>query len=310
LVSPVISARNLTKRYAQNVAVDNLSLEVESGQFFGLLGPNGSGKTTTIHMLSTLLRPSEGSIFINGIDVSKNPREVRRQIGLVFQESALDRTLSIEENLLFCAGLHGLKKRQVKERIDALLELFNLENKKSAPVSSLSGGMRRSVDIIRGVLHQPRILFLDEPTVGLDIQSRRRIWRFIQRLIQDQSLTVILTTHYLEEATPCDITSFIKGGRVVSSGTPNSLIKEFAQTVVEVEGSNPDLLLKRIDVPRSQIITDDSSTILIRVLDDEKPDLEKIQTTLIEETMSFKVRKPNLNDVFLWLTNRREAEGT
>jgi len=306
----VISARNLTKRYAQNVAVDNLSLEVESGQFFGLLGPNGSGKTTTIHMLSTLLKPSEGSILINGIDVSQNPREVRRQIGLVFQESALDRTLSVEENLLFCAGLHGLKKRQVKERISALLELFSLENKKSAPVASLSGGMRRSVDIIRGVLHQPKILFLDEPTVGLDIQSRRRIWRFIQRLIQDQSLTVILTTHYLEEATPCDVTSFIKAGCVVSSGTPDSLIKEFAQTVVEVECDNPDVLLKRIDIPRSQIIADDSSSILIRVLDDEKPDLEKIQTTLSEGAMSFKVRKPNLNDVFLWLTNRREGQGT
>lgn len=306
----MISARNLTKRYAQNVAVDNLSLEVESGQFFGLLGPNGSGKTTTIHMLSTLLKPSEGSILINGIDVSQNPREVRRQIGLVFQESALDRTLSVEENLLFCAGLHGLKKRQVKERISALLELFSLENKKSAPVASLSGGMRRSVDIIRGVLHQPKILFLDEPTVGLDIQSRRRIWRFIQRLIQDQSLTVILTTHYLEEATPCDVTSFIKAGRVVSSGTPDSLIKEFAQTVVEVECDNPDVLLKRIDIPRSQIIADDSSSILIRVLDDEKPDLEKIQTTLSEGALSFKVRKPNLNDVFLWLTNRREGQGT
>lgn len=306
----MISARNLTKRYAQNVAVDNLSLEVESGQFFGLLGPNGSGKTTTIHMLSTLLKPSEGSILINGIDVSQNPREVRRQIGLVFQESALDRTLSVEENLLFCAGLHGFKKRQVKERINALLELFNLENKKSAPVASLSGGMRRSVDIIRGVLHQPKILFLDEPTVGLDIQSRRRIWRFIQRLIQDQSLTVILTTHYLEEATPCDVTSFIKSGHIVSSGTPDSLIKEFAQTVVEVECGNPDALLKRIDIPRSQIITDDSSSILIRVLDDKKPDLEKIQTTLSEGALSFKVRKPNLNDVFLWLTNRREGQGT
>ncbi len=306
----MISARNLTKRYAQNVAVDNLSLEVESGQFFGLLGPNGSGKTTTIHMLSTLLKPSEGSILINGIDVSQNPREVRRQIGLVFQESALDRTLSVEENLLFCAGLHGLKKRQVKERISALLELFSLENKKSAPVASLSGGMRRSVDIIRGVLHQPKILFLDEPTVGLDIQSRRRIWRFIQRLIQDQSLTVILTTHYLEEATPCDVTSFIKSGHIVSSGTPDSLIKEFAQTVVEVECDNPDMLLKRIDIPRSQIITDDSSSILIRVLDDKKPDLEKIQTTLSEGALSFKVRKPNLNDVFLWLTNRREGQGT
>jgi ABC-2 type transport system ATP-binding protein len=306
----VISARNLTKRYAQNVAVDNLSLEVESGQFFGLLGPNGSGKTTTIHMLSTLLKPSEGSILINGIDVSQNPREVRRQIGLVFQESALDRTLSVEENLLFCAGLHGLKKHQVKERISALLELFSLENKKSAPVASLSGGMRRSVDIIRGVLHQPKILFLDEPTVGLDIQSRRRIWHFIQRLIQDQSLTVILTTHYLEEATPCDVTSFIKAGRVVSSGTPDSLIKEFAQLVVEVECDNPDVLLKRIDIPRSQIIADDSSSILIRVLDDEKSDLEKIQTTLSEGAMSFKVRKPNLNDVFLWLTNRREGQGT
>ena len=305
----MISARNLTKRYAQNVAVDNLSLEVESGQFFGLLGPNGSGKTTTIHMLSTLLKPSEGSILINGIDVSQNPREVRRQIGLVFQESALDRTLSVEENLLFCAGLHGLKKRQVKERINALLELFNLENKKSAPVASLSGGMRRSVDIIRGVLHQPKILFLDEPTVGLDIQSRRRIWRFIQRLIKDQSLTVILTTHYLEEATPCDVTSFIKAGHIVSSGAPDSLIKEFAQTVVEVECGNPDSLLKRIDIPQSQIITDDSSSILIRVLDDKKPDLEKIQTSLSEGAMSFKVRKPNLNDVFLWLTNRREGQG-
>ena len=306
----MISARNLTKRYAQNVAVDNLSLEVESGQFFGLLGPNGSGKTTTIHMLSTLLKPSEGSILINGIDVSQNPREVRRQIGLVFQESALDRTLSVEENLLFCAGLHGFKKRQVKERINALLELFNLENKKSAPVASLSGGMRRSVDIIRGVLHQPKILFLDEPTVGLDIQSRRRIWRFIQRLIKNQSLTVILTTHYLEEATPCDVTSFIKSGHIVSSGTPDSLIKEFAQTVVEVECGNTDALLKRIDIPRSQIITDDSSSILIRVLDDKKPDLEKIQTTLSEGALSFKVRKPNLNDVFLWLTNRREGQGT
>ena len=305
----MISARNLTKRYAQNVAVDNLSLEVESGQFFGLLGPNGSGKTTTIHMLSTLLKPREGSILINGIDVSQNPREVRRQIGLVFQESALDRTLSVEENLLFCAGLHGFKKRQVKERINALLELFNLENKKSAPVASLSGGMRRSVDIIRGVLHQPKILFLDEPTVGLDIQSRRRIWRFIQRLIQDQSLTVILTTHYLEEATPCDVTSFIKAGHIVSSGAPDSLIKEFAQTVVEVECGNPDSLLKRIDIPQSQIITDDSSSILIRVLDDKKPDLEKIQTTLSEGALSFKVRKPNLNDVFLWLTNRREGQG-
>ncbi len=261
-------------------------------------------------MLSTLLKPSEGSILINGIDVSQNPREVRRQIGLVFQESALDRTLSVEENLLFCAGLHGLKKRQVKERISALLELFSLENKKSAPVASLSGGMRRSVDIIRGVLHQPKILFLDEPTVGLDIQSRRRIWRFIQRLIQDQSLTVILTTHYLEEATPCDVTSFIKSGHIVSSGTPDSLIKEFAQTVVEVECDNPDMLLKRIDIPRSQIITDDSSSILIRVLDDKKPDLEKIQTTLSEGALSFKVRKPNLNDVFLWLTNRREGQGT
>lgn len=282
---------------------------MESGQFFGLLGPNGSGKTTTIHMLSTLLKPSEGSILINGIDVSQNPREVRRQIGLVFQESALDRTLSVEENLLFCAGLHGLKKRQVKERINALLELFNLENKKSAPVASLSGGMRRSVDIIRGVLHQPKILFLDEPTVGLDIQSRRRIWRFIQRLIQDQSLTVILTTHYLEEATPCDVTSFIKAGHIVSSGAPDSLVKEFAQTVVEVECGNPDSLLKRIDIPQSQIITDDSSSILIRVLDDKKPDLEKIQTSLSEGAMSFKVRKPNLNDVFLWLTNRREGQG-
>jgi len=213
-----IRATGLGKRYADLLAVDGLDIEISSGEFFGLLGPNGSGKTTTLHMLATLIRPSAGSATVAGFDVVREPVSVRAAIGLVFQESALDRTLSVAQNLRFAGLLHDLPLRVIGERQGELLELFGIADKRDQPVAALSGGMRRALDIVRGVLHEPRILFLDEPTIGLDLPNRRRIWRFIERLRARTGMTVLLTTHYLEEADGCDRVAFIRRGRLVESG--------------------------------------------------------------------------------------------
>ena len=298
----MILAKNITKEYGEQIAVDNLSLDIPQGQFFGLLGPNGSGKTTTIHMLSTLITPTSGSISVNGIDVQKGPQTVRKSVGLVFQESALDRTLSIEENLYFCAGLHNISKKSASPRVNELLELFELQSKKNATVGSLSGGMRRAVDIIRGVLHAPKVLFLDEPTVGLDLPSRRRIWRFIKQLIDEQQLTVVLTTHYLEEAAPCDNVAFIKGGVLVSEGAPENLIDQLGKTIIEVNGPDTNALIGQLELKKYEYMIE-GGVLLIRIKDYEINKLDVIQDTLRGKADAISVRKSNLNDVFLWLSS-------
>ena len=302
----MIQAKNITKVYGDQHAVDQLSLDIPQGQFFGLLGPNGSGKTTSIHMLATLIRPTSGSITINGLDVQSHPQQVRRDIGLVFQESALDRMLSIEENLYFCAGLYGINKDAITARMNALLDLFELQSKKRAPVGSLSGGMRRAVDIIRGVLHSPKVLFLDEPTVGLDLPSRRKIWRFIRQLIDDHKLTVVLTTHYLEEAAPCDNVAFIKLGKLVSEGSPEELLKELGKTIVEVDGPNVDDYIKKLNLKTEDYMLD-GRTLLIRVHEPQHDQVVQIQTTLRDSVDVISVRKSNLNDVFIWLSSKDQG---
>ena len=298
----MILAKNITKKYGGQTAVDELSLDIPQGQFFGLLGPNGSGKTTSIHMLSTLIQPTSGSVYVDGIDVQKSPRAIRKNIGLVFQESALDRTLSIEENLYFCAGLHNLSRKAVSTRVNTLLELFELQSKKNNAVGSLSGGMRRAVDIIRGVLHEPKVLFLDEPTVGLDLPSRRRIWRFIKQLIDEQKLTVVLTTHYLEEAAPCDNVAFIKEGKLVSEGAPERLIEQLGKTIIEINGSNVNEFTKQLELEKHEYMIEGDS-LLIRIRDFETEKVELIQNALRNQAEIISVRKSNLNDVFLWLSS-------
>ena len=298
----MILAKNITKKYGGQTAVDELSLDIPQGQFFGLLGPNGSGKTTSIHMLSTLIQPTSGSVYVDGIDVQKSPRAIRKNIGLVFQESALDRTLSIEENLYFCAGLHNLSRKAVSTRVNTLLELFELQSKKNNTVGSLSGGMRRAVDIIRGVLHEPKVLFLDEPTVGLDLPSRRRIWRFIKQLIDEQKLTVVLTTHYLEEAAPCDNVAFIKEGKLVSEGAPERLIEQLGKTIIEINGSNVNEFTKQLELEKHEYMIEGDS-LLIRIRDFETEKVELIQNVLRNQAEIISVRKSNLNDVFLWLSS-------
>ena len=296
----MISAKGLSKKFEDTLAVDNLDLDIPEGQFFGLLGPNGSGKTTTIHMLSTLSVSTSGQITIDGVDVLRKPIVVRKNIGLVFQESALDRTMTVYENLSFSAALYGIPKRTADDRINALLKLFDLSDKKRSPVARLSGGMRRAVDLIRGVLHQPKILFLDEPTVGLDLPSRRKIWRFVQQLIAEEKLTVILTTHYLEEATPCDRVCFIRQGKAVELGAPRELIDRLGDEIVEIEAEKPEEVVNLLDLKPSEYIVD-SNALLIR--SDRETTFDEIRKRLAGHQSKILVRKTNLNDVFLWISS-------
>ena len=229
---PAIEARGLGKDFGLVVALRSLDLEVQRGEFFGFLGPNGAGKTTTIHLFATLLRPSRGEACVEGHDILREPLAVRRRIGLVFQETTLDRDLTVEQNLAFAGRLYGLDSATARGRIDELLELFELEGRRHDHVRALSGGMRRALDIARGILHSPALLFLDEPTLGLDPAGRRRTWDFLHRLRQSESMTFFLTTHYLEEAAGCDRVAMIHRGELIASGTPAELRGE-ARTLEE-----------------------------------------------------------------------------
>ena len=300
-----IRADGLTKRYGELLAVDGLSLEISTGQFFGLLGPNGSGKTTTIHMLATLIQPSAGSAQVAGFDIGRNAVKAREAIGIVFQESALDRTLTVAENLRFAGLLQNLPPRIISERSRELLELFGLNQHRATPVAALSGGMRRALDIVRGVLHQPRVLFLDEPTIGLDIPNRRRIWRFIENLRARTSMTVLLTTHYLEEADSCDRVSFIRKGRLVESGAPRALVDSLGKHILEVEGEDIQRLTVRLE-PRLGPCLSDGDVAMFRWAREDISELVRLQSELGVGIRGWRVRRPNLNDVFLWVAGGKE----
>jgi ABC-2 type transport system ATP-binding protein len=295
-----IQASGLTKRYADLTAVDGLDLHISPGEFFGLLGPNGSGKTTTIHMLATLIRPTSGSARVAGFDVSRHAVRTREAIGIVFQESALDRSLTVSENLRFAGLLLDMPVKVIEERSRELLNLFGLDEHRTKPVATLSGGMRRALDIVRGVLHYPKVLFLDEPTIGLDLPNRRRIWRFIEKLRASTSMTVLLTTHYLEEADSCDRVSFIRKGRIVESGTPRALVDHLGKHILEVEGTNIDALAAQLE-PRLGSCLRDGDIAMFRWAGEDVTELAKLQSEMAARAGSWRVRRPNLNDVFLWV---------
>jgi ABC-2 type transport system ATP-binding protein len=304
LTAFAVAARGLTKRYGDLVAVDGLDLEIPDGCFFGLLGPNGSGKTTTIHMLSTLLRPTAGSAMVAGRDVQRDPVAVRASIGLVFQDSALDRTLSVAENLRFSGLLYDLPPALIDARARELLELFKLNDKRDRPVATLSGGMRRALDIVRGVLHHPRVLFLDEPTIGLDLPNRRGIWRFIEKLRAQTGMTVLLTTHYLEEADSCDEVAFIRAGKIVERGAPHALVERLGKHIVEIEGARPDEIVQALS-PRLGPALRDGDVAMFRYADADVAPLARLQSDLPGTISALRWRRPNLNDVFLWVNASR-----
>ena len=305
--SLAIETANLSKSYGGLKAVDRLQLTIPAGQFFGLLGPNGSGKTTTIHMLTTLARPTEGQANVAGHDVLRESVAVRREVGLVFQESALDRTLTVDENLRFAGMLRNLSRATIRQRSDELLDLFNLRERRRAKVAALSGGMRRALDIARGVLHRPRILFLDEPTLGLDVPSRRAIWRFIERLRREEVMTVFLTTHYLEEAEACDQVAFLASGRVIGAGTPDALVRKFGRYVLEIDGTDLEAVAGLLS-PRLGPCLKEGGTASFRVLD-EQFSFADLQAELNSSVQAVRWRRPNLNDVFLWINDPALSEG-
>jgi ABC-2 type transport system ATP-binding protein len=299
-----VRAQALTKRFGEVLAVDGLELEIAAGRFFGLLGPNGSGKTTTIHMLSTLIRPSAGSAAVAGHDIRTEPVAVRAAIGLVFQDSALDRTLSVAENLRFAGLLHNLTPALIEQRSGELLELFGLNDKRQRPVGSLSGGMRRALDIVRGVIHHPQILFLDEPTIGLDLPNRRKIWRFIERLRASTGMTVLLTTHYLEEADSCDEVAFINSGKIVQRGTPRAMVDALGRHIIEIEAMDADALAEMLK-PRLGPALKDGDTLMFRHTSEELGAVAALQAELGASAKAMRIRRPNLNDVFLWVNSAR-----
>ncbi len=295
---------DVTKQYSDVLAADSVSFKVRDGEFFGLLGPNGAGKTTTINMMTSILKPSKGKIRILGLDVKKRAVEVRKNVGLVFQDSALDRQLTVKENLMFAGMLHGLKKNLIEKRLTELLNLFGLEDKKDKPVGSLSGGQRRGVDIARGVVHKPRVLFLDEPTIGLDVSARVRIWRFIHKLRKSDGITIVLTTHYLEEAESCDNVCFIDKGKIVLDGKPEALIKQFDSEILEIESSDIDELYPSLCKLLGEGRVDFKTAYFKAKKNEETFVAQKIDQ--IKNEFSSKVRRVsirpiNLNDVFLWI---------
>ena len=220
----MINIKNLTKEFDKIRAVDNVSLNIQEGEVFGLLGQNGAGKTTIIHMLATLLKPTSGTAQINGYDIIKNSSKVRKNIGIVFQAPSSDDMLTGFENLKIHSYLYGVPSELRVKRINALLKLVGLYERKDDIVKKYSGGMRRRLEIVRGLLHKPKVIFLDEPTLGLDPNSRKSMWEYIKKLVKEEKITIILTTHYMEEAdTLCDRIGFINKGKIIAIDTPQQL---------------------------------------------------------------------------------------
>jgi ABC-2 type transport system ATP-binding protein len=300
--APAILTTGLGRDYGRMRAVDAIDLEVRSGEFFGFLGPNGAGKTTTIRMLTTLLHPSRGSAFVAGKDVVDDALAVRKEIGVVFQETTLDGDLTAEENLRFCTRLYGLSRKESKLRIDEALALFGLTDRRNTRVRTFSGGMRRALDLARGVLHRPSVLFLDEPTLGLGPGQRRRIWEFLKRLPAERGTTLFLTTHYLEEADPCDRVAIVDAGAIVASGEPAALKRELGRESIELRTERPEDFAARVHeltglepyrAPHGlSVFVDDAEDVLPLVL------------PLTKDGVEVRISRPTLEDVFVELTSR------
>ncbi len=304
----VIRTEALSKKYGKLTAVDSLNLHVEEGEVFGLLGPNGAGKTTLISMLCTILKPTSGRAWVNGFDIVEESSKVRKSIGIVFQQPSVDDLLTGRENLAMHNLLFGVPKRMRKKRIDEVLSLVNLEKRADDLVNTYSGGMRRRLELARGIMHHPKILFLDEPTLGLDPQTREHIWEYIMNLAEKESTTVMLTTHYMEEAEQlCDRVAIIDYGRIVALDSPQELKNRVAGDVVKIKQKKPDLeKIRNLDYVMK---AEEKEGLLYLSIKDASKHLQDLLThtgaiELVE------VRSGTLNDVFLHYTGReiREAE--
>ncbi len=304
----VIETNKLTKSFNSLTAVDKLDIAVNAGEIFGLLGPNGAGKTTTISMLCTILKPTSGTAKVNGFDIVKEATQVRKSIGIVFQDPSVDDRLTGRENLQMHANFYGVPPGEQRGRIDEVLELVQLGDRADDLLRTYSGGMRRRLELARGLIHYPKVLFLDEPTLGLDPQTREHIWQYVRELKKAQEITVVLTTHYMDEAERlCDRIAIMDYGKIIAFNNLAGLKAALAGDVVTVKAGNLELLaaetMKKLGVDKVQRVND---TLEITVRNG-KNILPRIMVLAAEKQIfieSITLREPNLEDVFLYYTGR------
>jgi len=303
----VIESKNLVKKFGKLEAVKGVSFEVQEGEIFGFLGPNGAGKTTTINMLCTLLAPTAGEAIVNGFNVIKERDQVRGSIGLVFQEPTLDDYLTAEQNLRFHAYAYSIPKKTLEPRMKALLDMVELWDRRKEKIDTYSGGMQRRLEIARGLLHHPKVLFLDEPTLGLDPQTRSRIWNHIHELRKKENLAIFMTTHYMDEAENCDRIAIIDYGKIVALDTPDNLKDAFGGDVVTIKTEDNDkaesLLKEQYNLQAEQ----ENGAIRFTVPHGEEF-LPGFVSGFPLRLISIGLHRPTLEDVFLKLTGRAIRE--
>ncbi len=303
----IIEIKNLVKKFNGVTAVDGISFEVKSGEIFGFLGPNGAGKSTTINMLSTILTPTSGEAFVNNFNILTQKNEVRKSIGLVFQDSSLDDQLTAEENLRFHAKLYHVPEKEYKKRAEEVLQLVDLYDKKKSIVKTFSGGMKRRLEIARGLIHYSEVLFLDEPTLGLDPQTRARLWEYILLLKRERKMTIFMTTHYMNEAEYCDRIAIIDRGKIVALDTPLNLKKMVGGDIIRMTSAEKNALREELKLRYSKEIKEENNVLQLEIADGEKF-LPRLFNELDTKIDSIELRKPTLDDVFIQLTGRKIRE--
>jgi len=297
--------KNFTKNFGTFTAVDDISFNVEQGTIFAFLGPNGAGKSTTINTLCTIQEKTSGDLKINGHDVSSQKDKVREDIGIVFQESTLDGKLTVEENLKLHCDFYKVPKAEVKERIDFVLDLVDIKNRRKSTVDSLSGGMKRRAEIARGLVHFPKVLFLDEPTTGLDPQTRANVWDYIHKLQKQKNITIFLTTHYMDEAEICHQVAIIDGGKIVAHDTPANLKKRYTTTTMKIKVQDPSNLVQYLEERSIKYSTDNG---LVIVYATGTRDVLAITTAFNDSITDLEINKGTLNDVFIAITGKEIRE--
>ncbi|MHA7734713.1 ATP-binding cassette domain-containing protein [Nitrosopumilus sp. S6] len=314
-----IETKSLTKSFGDITAVNDISFTVENGEIFGFLGPNGAGKSTTMMILTTLLKPTSGQALISGYNVMSVPKKVRQNIGYVQQETTVDEYLTGRENLLLQAKLNHIPKNEINSRIDEILDLIELSDKQNESVVTYSGGMRKRLDIAGGLLHRPKVLFLDEPTVGLDIQTRRKIWEYIKKIHDEFEMTIFLSTHYMEEADQlCDRIGIIDGGKIQVIDSPenmkNAMGNEVISIVIEENHSRDSFLAELQKIESVNKINKDGSKLTLFVSNGTEviPKIFQISSNIGIKITSISLTQPTLDDVFISYTGHeiRDDDGT
>ncbi|MDI6644939.1 MAG: ATP-binding cassette domain-containing protein [Methanobacteriaceae archaeon] len=305
----IIETWDITKKYDDFTAVDSVNLQVPRNSVYGVLGPNGAGKTTLISMLCTILHPSSGKAQVNGYDVVKNPTEVRKSIGIVFQSRALDDILTGREHLEMHAALYGVPKELRNQRIDDILELIALGKKADEYVKTYSGGMKRRLEIGRGLIHYPKVLFLDEPTLGLDPQTRESIWNYIENLNKNEDITVLMTTHYMEEADKlCDEVAIINSGQIITSDSPRNLKRKLKADTITLTVDDPEKFVenaKNLDFIKDIFVVDSEIKLMVEMGENLVTEVVEFASKIGVQIQSVELEHPNLEDVFIKYTGSR-----